>query len=130
MVTQQEQEIVFLGTAAAITLPAFFCSCSTCEDARKNPSLRRTRSSLALIGEETTIIDVGPDIEHQLEREGIRTVDNIFITHWHYDHFWGLPGFFEPVSISKWGRIQLYGTIDIIGRFERDYGEMKEWFEL
>ncbi|MHA2377825.1 MAG: MBL fold metallo-hydrolase [Candidatus Thorarchaeota archaeon] len=123
-------EIVFLGTGAAITLPAFFCTCSTCEEARENPSLRRTRSSLARLGEETTVIDVGPDIEHQLEREGIRSVNNIFITHWHYDHFWGLAGFFEPVSISKWGRIHLYGTVDVIGRFERDYEGMKEWFEL
>ncbi len=123
-------EIVFLGTGAAITLPAFFCTCQTCEEARKNPSLRRTRSALALLGEEVTIVDVGPDIEHQLEREGIRSVNNIFITHWHYDHFWGLPGFFEPVSISKWGRIQLYGTADVIGRFERDYGGMKDWFQL
>jgi phosphoribosyl 1,2-cyclic phosphate phosphodiesterase len=130
MVGKKEPEIVFLGTGAAITLPAFFCTCSTCEEAREDPSLRRTRSSLALLGEETTIIDVGPDIEHQLEREGIRTVENIFITHWHYDHIAGLVGFFEPVSISKWGRINLYGTEDVIGRFERDYAWRKDWFEL
>lgn len=130
MDTKQQAEIVFLGTGAPIALPAFFCTCSTCEEARKNPSLKRTRSSLALLGEEITIIDVGPDIEHQLEREGIRHVNNIFITHWHYDHFWGLPGLFEPVSISKWGQIHLYATADIIDRFERDYGWMKKWFQL
>ncbi|MFW9967816.1 MAG: MBL fold metallo-hydrolase [Candidatus Thorarchaeota archaeon] len=130
MVAKQGIEIVFLGTAAAITLPAFFCTCSTCEKARENPSLRRTRSSLALLGEETTVIDVGPDIEHQLERERIRKVDNIFITHWHYDHIAGLVGFFEPVSITKWGRINLYGTEDVIARFERDYPWRKDWFEL
>ncbi|MHA2193890.1 MAG: MBL fold metallo-hydrolase, partial [Candidatus Thorarchaeota archaeon] len=130
MVGKKEPEIVFLGTGAAITLPAFFCTCSTCEEAREDSSLRRTRSSLALLGEETTIIDVGPDIEHQLEREGIRTVDNIFITHWHYDHIAGLIGFGEPVSISKWGRIQFYGTEDVINRFERDYTWLKEWFDL
>ncbi|MFW9835583.1 MAG: MBL fold metallo-hydrolase [Candidatus Thorarchaeota archaeon] len=130
MATKQEAEIVFLGTGAPICLPAFFCTCSTCEEARRNPNLQRTRASLALLGEEVTVIDTGPDIEHQLEREGIRYVNNIFITHWHYDHFWGLPGFFEPVSISKWGQINLYATEDIIARFERDYGGMKKWFHL
>jgi len=130
MGNEKEQAIVFLGTGAAITLPAFFCTCATCEEARKDPSQRRTRSSLALLGEEITIIDVGPDIEQQLEREGIRTVDNIFITHWHYDHIAGLVGFFEPVSIAKWGRINLYGTEDVTGRFERDFAWMKDWFEL
>jgi phosphoribosyl 1,2-cyclic phosphate phosphodiesterase len=130
MVTKQEPEIVFLGSGAPTTLPAFFCKCSSCEEARENPSLRRTRAALALLGEETTIIDTGPDIEHQLEREGIRTVENIFITHWHYDHIAGLVGFYEPVSISKWGRIQFYGTADVIGIFERDFAFMKNWFDL
>jgi phosphoribosyl 1,2-cyclic phosphate phosphodiesterase len=130
MTTKQNPEIVFLGTGAPTTLPAFFCTCSSCEEARENPDLRRTRAALALIGEENTIIDTGPDIEHQLEREGIRTVENIFITHWHYDHFAGLPGLFEPVSISKWGKIQFYATIDIIDKFERDYAFIRNWFEL
>ncbi|MFX0108972.1 MAG: MBL fold metallo-hydrolase [Candidatus Hodarchaeota archaeon] len=130
MVTKRNSEIVFLGTGAPTTLPAFFCTCSTCEEARENPDLRRTRAALALLGEENTIIDTGPDIEHQLERESIRTVENIFITHWHYDHFAGLPGLFEPVSISKWGRIQFYGTIDIIDIFERKFAFIKDWFDL
>lgn len=130
MTEKENLEIVFLGTGAPTTLPAFFCTCSTCEEARLNPSLRRTRAALALLGEETTIIDAGPDIEHQLEREGIRTVDNIFITHWHYDHIAGIVGFYEPVSISKWGRVQFYGTADVINIFERDYAFMKTWFDL
>ena len=130
MAEEDELELVFLGTAAAITLPAFFCKCATCEDARRNPENRRTRSAVALLGTETTIIDVGPDIEHQLEREGIRSVDNIFITHWHYDHIGGLLGFGEPVSISKWGTIHLYGTEDVTERIENDYPWLKQWFEL
>ena len=123
-------ELVFLGTAAAITLPAFFCTCTTCEDARKNPENRRTRSAVALLGKEISLIDVGPNIENQLEREGIRTVDNIFVTHWHYDHIGGLLGFGEPVSISKWGIIDLYGTEDVTERIERDYFWLKNWFNL
>ena len=130
MAGEEGLELVFLGTGAAITLPAFFCTCATCEYARRIPENRRTRSAVALLGNETTIIDVGPDIEHQLEREGIRTVDNIFITHWHYDHIGGLLGLGEPVSISKWGTIHLYGTEDVIGRIEREYGWLKQWFEL
>ena len=62
---------MFLGTGASFALPAFFCTCSTCEDARKNPNLPRTRASLVLLGAETTIIDVDPEIERQLEKEVI-----------------------------------------------------------
>ena len=131
MTGEEGLELVFLGTAAAITLPAFFCTCTTCDDARKNPENRRTRSAVALLGKETTIIDMGPDIEHQLEREGIRQVDNIFVTHWHYDHIAGFIGFCEPVSISKWGTIHLYGTEDVVEQIENQYGSwIKQWFDL
>jgi len=130
MVEEEGLELVFLGTAAAITLPSFFCTCETCADARRKPENRRTRSAVALLGKERTLIDVGPDIEHQLEREEIRTIDNIFITHWHYDHIGGLVGFDEPVSISKWGIIDLYGTEDVTGRIDREYGWLKRCFNL
>jgi len=84
-------EIIFLGTAAALQLPSFHCNCETCQAARLNSRLSRTRSSLAILGEENTIlIDAGPDVAFQLNREGIQKVDAIFITHWHYDHVGGL----------------------------------------
>lgn len=130
MTGEEGLELVFLGTGAAITLPAFFCTCTTCEDARKNPEYRRTRSAAALLGKEITLIDAGPDIEFQLEREGIRKVDNIFVTHWHYDHIGGLLGFGEPISISKWGIINLYGTKDVTEYIEREYGWLMKWFNL
>ncbi|MFX1483157.1 MAG: hypothetical protein ACFFCP_08205 [Promethearchaeota archaeon] len=37
MTGEEGLELVFLGTGAAITLPAFFCTCATCEEAKKNP---------------------------------------------------------------------------------------------
>ena len=56
-------ELVFLGTGAGFQLPVFFCSCDVCEAARRHPEYRRTRAVAALIGEETTLIDAGPDLE-------------------------------------------------------------------
>ena len=87
MNVQSILDIVFLGSSGAITIPAFFCDCATCEASRKDPTQQRTRASVALLGKETTLIDAGPDLEFQLEREGIRRMDNIFITHWHYDMY-------------------------------------------
>ena len=94
-------EIVFLGSSGGIQIPAFFCSCEVCEAARRDPSQRRTRASLALIGREITLIDATPDLEFQLEREGIRQVHRIFITHWHYDHVWGLGCLGESSSCAR-----------------------------
>jgi phosphoribosyl 1,2-cyclic phosphodiesterase len=64
-------EIVFLRTGGAIQIPASFRSCEVCQTARGEPKHCRTRASLALIGQVITIIDASPDLEFQLECEGI-----------------------------------------------------------
>ena len=101
-------EVVFLGSSGAIRVPSFNCTCVVCEEARENSSLKRTRASIAVIGKEITVVDTSPDIAEQLERESIRRVDNVFLTHWHYDHVWGLSSLVDPADISKWGKIQVY----------------------
>jgi phosphoribosyl 1,2-cyclic phosphate phosphodiesterase len=100
-------EVVFLGTGGCIRVPTFNCTCSICEEARRE-NTTRTRASIALIGEETTIIDASPDLSAQLERESIRKIDNIFLTHWHFDHVWGLAEIVEPTFMSDWKPVKVY----------------------
>lgn len=119
------KELVFLGSSGCITVPAFFCECSTCEAARRDPGQRRTRASLAMLGEETVLIDAAPDLDWQLEREGIRKPDRIFITHWHYDHVWGLASLGEPASCAKWTNILVYGTEDVVDHFDQELAYLK-----
>ncbi len=104
----RNKEIIFLGSGGPFTLPQFFCNCRICNAARENPSLNRTRASIAIVGDEVTLIDAGPDMEMQLEREGIDKIDNIFITHWHYDHIAGLGAIGYPQAICGWNPIDVY----------------------
>ena len=101
-------EVVFLGSSGCIQVPAFFCDCATCRAARANEGLRRTRAGLAVLGSETVLIDAGPDLASQLEREQIRRVDRIFLTHWHGDHVGGLGDLGEPSTICAWPPIAVY----------------------
>lgn len=119
-------DIVFLGSSGAIRVPSFNCTCRICEEARRDNSLRRTRASIAIIGKETTVVDASPDISEQLERERIRRVDNVFLTHWHFDHVWGLSNLVDPADISKWGKIQVYMPKKSVPRWEKAMGYM-EW---
>jgi len=102
--------LIFLGSSAGIQVPLCLCSCQTCEEARKDPKLRRTRASVLLSGKENILIDAGPDIEFQLEREKIKYVDRIFLTHWHYDHCFGLGAFPILGELGIWKKpiIDLY----------------------
>lgn len=122
---QNAGKYIFLGTSGCIQVPSFHCSCEICEAARRTPSQRRTRASLALIGQETVVIDTGPDLEFQLEREAIRRVDRIFITHWHSDHICGLAGLIEPSQHAKWPRIEVYVPQPVIYHFDQELAYTK-----
>jgi len=123
-------ELLFLGSSGVIQVPAFFCSCQVCEAARADPRQRRTRASLALLGQETTLIDATPDLEFQLERERIKRPDRIFITHWHYDHVWGLAALGEPSSCAKWPPIEVYLPQQVAYHFDQELAFMKRKVNL
>jgi len=125
-------ELIFIGTSGAIQVPSFHCNCSTCKEARSNPKLKRTRASIIISGEEKILIDATPDIEHQLERENIHDIDRVFLTHWHYDHCFGLAAFPELLSHGTWKKkkMDLYLPQQDLGYFERDFAWMKPRFIL
>lgn len=55
------------------------------------PKNKRTRCSIAVETEETTlIVDTGPDFYHQYNRENLRVPDGIIYTHEHADHVAGI----------------------------------------
>ena len=111
-------------------MPAFFCSCDVCEVARKNPKLRRTRAVAAIIGQETTLIDAGPDLEFQLERESIRNIDRIFITHWHYDHVWGIGSLDNVSFVSKSCPCEIYLPYQVVHHFDQNFAYLKNSINL
>jgi len=113
-------KLIFIGSSGAIQVPSFHCTCQTCEEARIHSKINRTRASVVLSGSENILIDATPDVEFQLEREKIRFIDRIFITHWHYDHCFGLGAFpfFFQVGTWKRERIDLYLPIQDMDYFE------------
>ena len=122
-------KILFLGSSGCIRVPTFNCTCIVCEEARQNKTTR-TRASIAVIGKETSIIDASPDLLEQVERETIRKIDNVFLTHWHYDHVWGLSGLVEPAWISHWSPVNIYLPEKSIPFFESAMGYMSDSVSL
>ena len=85
-----DPKLIFLGTGAGCGVPSFFCDCKACQEAQSEPRYRRTRCSVAIQGEMTTLIDTPAELRMQLIREGIDQIDQLLMTHWHYDHSSGL----------------------------------------
>lgn len=78
----------FLGTSAADAIPNMHCQCDHCMEARKRQGKDiRMRASFLL--DEKNLIDIGQDINAQSQKFNLElfTLQNIFITHSHEDHF-------------------------------------------
>lgn len=88
-----KNELVFLGTGPAWGTPVLNCTCPACIRARNGNDPRDTRQRTALylvINDEKFLIDAGPDIRAQLQRENVTKVDHLLLTHSHADHINGL----------------------------------------
>lgn len=96
-------QLVFLGTAAANGVPSFYCGCKACKEALANPQLCRSRSSLLVSGQQVTLLDASPDLRQQLVREQVDSIDNLILTHSHFDHIGGLPELEFFVQLKRSG---------------------------
>ena len=85
-------ELKILGSGGAMPTPRAFCQCDVCKNARKGFKYYKRNSSSLYIKEAKTIIDAPEDITNSINRENIKRdeIKNIFITHWHPDHAFGL----------------------------------------
>lgn len=106
----KEHLFTFMGTAAGCGVPSFFCDCPACTEARARPELARgdcgvmvRRAGLPEAETPTLVIDAPPDARHQLLREGIRHVDEMLITHCHFDHIGGLGEYEYLVALIRGG---------------------------
>ena len=106
-------DVVFLGTAGSMPT------------ARRNPS-----ATLVRRGGERLLFDCGEGTQRQLLRSDIGLVDleEIFFTHYHADHFLGLPGMLKTFALrGRDAPITLYGPRglhDLLGTLRRVIGRL------
>ncbi|HLX33421.1 MAG TPA: ribonuclease Z [Gaiellaceae bacterium] len=99
-------DVVFLGTAASMPT------------ARRGPSALLVRR-----GGERLLFDCGEGTQRQLQRSvvGLPDLEEIFLTHYHADHFLGLPGMLKTFDLR--GRdetpLTVYGPSGLRDLFKR-----------
>jgi ribonuclease Z len=110
--------VAFLGTGGAV------------------PSARRNTASLLVSrGGERLLFDCGEGTQRQMQRSlGLVQVDAICLTHFHADHFLGLPGLLKTYDLTERERpLTIYGPRglrDLIGSLGRVIGRVGYKLEL
>lgn len=81
-------KIKILGTAAYERVPAMFCQCAVCEQARKLGGKNMRTQAQALINDDL-LVDFGQDnyIHYLISGADYTKIKNILVTHTHADHF-------------------------------------------
>jgi ribonuclease Z len=95
--------VTFLGTAAA------------------RPTVGRNVSAIAVQREgETLLFDCGEGTQRQMQRStGLVQVDEVYVTHYHADHYLGLPGLLKTYDLQGRERsLRIVGPRGLKGLFE------------
>ena len=98
-------ELTFLGTSCMV------------------PTKERNHQSLFIQhNEEGLLVDCGEGTQRQLKIAGIKPskITKIFISHWHGDHVFGLPGLLQTLSASDYDKkLEIFGPKGTKKRFEQ-----------
>ena len=115
-------EIIILGCGNSAGVPAITNWWGNCDP--ENPKNRRTRPSIALKSENTTvIIDTGPDFKEQYNRENLSPPGGIIYTHMHADHTAGIDELRNIKRLTK-QTFKIYGAADTLESLKMRYEHM------
>lgn len=115
-------EITFLGSGAAEGIPALFCECKLCRQARER-KIHRTRSQLLVNSD--LLIEFPPDSYYRALDLGVNLakIENVLITHSHTNSFYS-EDFFMRGMLSSFGltvsTVVLHGNSVVCDILERN----------
>lgn len=129
-----QRTFTFMGTGAGCGVPAFFCDCPACQEARRDPRARRGDCGAMVRGGGpdglTVLIDTPPDIRHQLNREGVFSIDRLLVTHGHSDHIGGMEELEYMVQLKTKRPLPVYASPGTIETLRTEYHYMTYCLEF
>lgn len=112
-------KVTFLGTGTSQGVPVIGCTCEVCRSLDYRDKRLRT-SILMEIGEQTFVIDTGPDFRQQMLREQVKRVDAVIFTHAHRDHTAGLDDV-RAYNFLQHMDMPVYGTSQVLAQLKVEY---------
>lgn len=115
-------KITILGCGNSAGVPSIGNYWGNCDPAE--PRNRRTRPGIAVQSAATTIIiDTGPDIRDQMNREDIRNLDAVLYTHAHGDHVCGIDDL-RLFRLRNKKYVDIYGSRETLSELQMRFNYM------
>ena len=114
-------KLLIMGTAAYERVPAMFCNCGVCEQARKLGN-KNIRTQAQVLIDDTLLVDFGMDNYYHYMRydKDYTKIENLIITHSHNDHF--LPSeLFMTGNVcghNDMEKLNVFGNEECLRKFE------------
>ncbi len=86
-------KLTILGSGAWEGIPAPFCHCLLCRTATSTKGSKNNRTRPLFLCETETgkfLLEASPDIRLQSAKFGLPSIKDFVISHWHFDHMYGL----------------------------------------
>ncbi|MDD3118625.1 MAG: MBL fold metallo-hydrolase [Victivallales bacterium] len=117
-------KVTLMGSAAAEAVPALWCDCDVCRQARRNGG-KDIRMRTSYLIDRDTMVDFGPDAFSQTLRYGVdwTQLRRIVFTHAHEDHLNPVEFMWREPSYSRvTSRVKIIGSPRVLARLERETG--------
>ncbi len=112
-------KVTILGCGSSLGVPALKYGWGECDSL--NPKNRRTRSSIIIETEQTTLlIDTSPDLREQLLSSGKQDIDAVLFTHAHFDHINGINEL-RPIYLHENKNLDIYGLPTTLTQLKENF---------
>jgi phosphoribosyl 1,2-cyclic phosphate phosphodiesterase len=112
-------KITFLGTGTSHGVPVIACTCDVCRSLDFRDKRLRT-SILVNTGEQSIVVDTGPDFRQQMLRENVMKLDAVIFTHAHRDHTAGLDDV-RAYNFKYQMDMPIYGVKAVLDQLRIEY---------
>jgi phosphoribosyl 1,2-cyclic phosphate phosphodiesterase len=111
--------VTFLGTGTSQGVPIIACDCDVCKS--EDIKDKRLRSSIMIEdGDDTFVIDTGPDFRQQMLRENVQNLTAVIYTHEHKDHVAGMDDV-RAFNFMLQKHIDIYATQQVQEALKREF---------
>jgi phosphoribosyl 1,2-cyclic phosphodiesterase len=120
-------KIIVTGSGGWEGTPSPFCTCRICSAAQREPHGIESRAKPGFCVQTAAgrfFLEASIDFRAQISRFHLPAASDFLISHWHFDHMYGLFDLAAWVDLRMKGDVTVYGSRETVGRVTTTIGHV------